>query len=734
MATASLTLQVQSQGVDSATNDLEDLENQANQTEIAVGQLETIQLRPSGISSTSDQFRNLENQANQTNTAVGQLETGSQRLSSSMRGLSGATSNLISFLPSLGTAFGLAAAGLLALLTNAGSFRSELVRLADLSNTSVPEFQRISSAFKTLNIDMDKTADILKDVNDKVGDFVLTGGGEFKTIFEKVIKPLGKTREELTKLGPEGILLLVAEGLETIGANGQETTFILEALANDATLLVPLLNDNGQALKEISLAIEEKGLLLTESEVEALRIANKQLSEIEVTVTNIFTKTKGVLAEFIFGTADFVGTLEEANTSLASVNAKIALLQKQSEEDFFSNNAEEIDELTLKMFGLQGAIIRLTAVREQERKEEERAARGVARRAEEVEKIRKTEQDKIEAKREAEEQKVLNELERFAAKQMREQEQKEKELALERGFARRRLELILALNETEREAIERIRTDRLESLEVDLEKELISLSDFRAAKIEIDKNADAAEAELDRKSRETKEKELKASFSRISGLVQSSNKKIIAINQVTAVANAVIDAASAETKEQVVRESLSAISGLIQSSNKELFRIGQAAALANAVVETASAVSKALSAAAPPLSFFLAAAAAAAGAAQFATIASASPPSTRQQGGQFQAGQQLLVGEQGPELVEFGAGGRIASAQETKKIAGDKPSAPEIIIINQTSEEIAQPDVNIDEEQRIIILIRNTVSSDIENPNSRVSKSLNRNTTTSRQF
>jgi len=304
MATASLTLQVQSQGVDSATNELQDLENQAGQTE----------------------------------TAVNQLDTGSQQLSSSMQGLSGATSNLVNFLPSLGTAFALAASGLLALLTNAGSFRSELVRLADLSNTSVPEFQKISSAFKTLNVDMDKTADILKDVNDKVGDFVLTGGGEFKTIFEKVIKPLGKTREELTKIGPGGILLLVAEGLEKIGANGQETTFVLEALANDATLLVPLLENNGEALREISLAIEEKGLLLTETEVEALREANKQLSEIEVTVGNIFTKTKGFLAAAFFpkettkSVEDLVNQLIRLDSSILQSEQKAGLLARNKTE------------------------------------------------------------------------------------------------------------------------------------------------------------------------------------------------------------------------------------------------------------------------------------------------------------------------------------------------------------------------------------------------------------------
>ncbi len=658
MATASLTLQVQSQGVDSATNELEDLENQAGQTE----------------------------------TAVNQLDTGSQQLASSMQGLSGATSNLINFLPSLGTAFALAGAGLLALLTNAGSFRSELVRLADLSNTSVPEFQKISSAFKTLNIDMDKAADILKDVNDKVGDFILTGGGEFAVIFEKVIKPLGKTREELTKIGPGGILLLVAEGLEKIGANGQETTFVLEALANDATLLVPLLENNGAALREISLAIEEKGLLLTEIEVEALRKANKQLSEMEVTVGNIFTKTKGFLAAAFFsGTTETVERLlrrfELLDAQIETSERKAGFLARNKTERLKVERAEVRAQIeVLILANIEESKIE----QEREKQAEERARIGTERRAAELAAVRKAEQDKIEAKREAEERKVANELDRFAAKQMRDQEKKEKELALEREFAQRRLELILSLNDSERDAIGRIRANRLKDLEVDLKKRLISSRDFTVARLEINKNAAIAEAELDKES--------------------------------------------AKTKTQQTEKVIAQITSLTQSGNRDLFRIGQAAALANAVVETASAVSKALAAAPPPVSFVLAAAAAAAGVAQIATIASASPPVERQQGGQFQAGQQLLVGEQGPELVEFGAGGRIASAQETRQIARDRPSTPEIIIINQTSEEITQPDVNVDEEQRIIILIRNTVSSDLENPNSRVSKSLNRNTTTSRQF
>lgn len=671
--TATLTARVESEGIDSATNELRRLENQADRTETATEQLE---------SGSEQLIRALGRQSETTNATT-----------RSMRGLGSATSNLLNFIPSLSTALTIAAAGVVALLTNIGSLRSELVRLADLSNTSVQEFQVLSSAFKTLNIDMDKTADILKDVNDKVGDFVLTGGGEFKTIFEKVIKPLGKTREELTKLGPGGILLLVAEGLEKIGANGQETTFILEALANDATLLVPLLKDNGQALKDISLAIEEKGLLLTENEVDALRRANKELSEMEVLVTNIFTKAKGFLAAAFFPEKN-VENVEELIQTILTLDAA-AIRSEQLGGLLGKNKAARLRIEAVKARARLEAII-FAGIQEdkieteRERKSVERIAIGDKRRANELEAVRQAEREKTIVKIEAEEQKLQAAIARDENERVRVELKAEQELTLERESAQVRLDLILSLNDTERDAIGRKRAERLTDLQKDLQKQLISHRDFQIAKSEINRNAEVAFAKLDEEA--------------------------------------------AKVKEQETEKLIGKITGLMQSGNKELFRIGQAAALANAVVETASAVSKALASAAPPLSFLLAAAAGIAGAAQVATIASASPPAERQQGGQFQAGQQLLVGEQGPELVEFGAGGRIASAQQTNRIAEGKAIVPEIIIINQTSENIAEPDVNIDEEQKIIILIRNTVSSDLENPNSRVSKSLSRSTTTARQF
>ena len=47
---------------------------------------------------------------------------------------------------------------------------NELTRMAQVANTSPAELQRMAAATRTVGIDADKLSDILKDVNDRIGD------------------------------------------------------------------------------------------------------------------------------------------------------------------------------------------------------------------------------------------------------------------------------------------------------------------------------------------------------------------------------------------------------------------------------------------------------------------------------------------------------------------------------------------------------------------------------------
>jgi len=174
------------------------------------------------------------------------------------------------------------------------------------------------------------------------------------------------------------------------------------------------------------------------------------------------------------------------------------------------------------------------------------------------------------------------------------------------------------------------------------------------------------------------------------------------------------------SREDAIKGGLGNISTLMASSNSELFRIGQAAALANAGINIAEGITEALSFG-PILGPALAGAVAVAGGVQIAAIVGQSPPSARQQGGQFGRGQDLLVGEKGPELVRFNSGGRISNTNETSAMMNGN-NAPTVIINNNAPNTVATADTMDD--GRVVVIVRETLNREIHNPNSQFNKGI----------
>ena len=58
---------------------------------------------------------------------------------------------------------------------------AELDRFARLSGTTAEEFQKVAYASARFGVEQEKLADILKDTNDKFGDFFQTGAGPLYT-------------------------------------------------------------------------------------------------------------------------------------------------------------------------------------------------------------------------------------------------------------------------------------------------------------------------------------------------------------------------------------------------------------------------------------------------------------------------------------------------------------------------------------------------------------------------
>ena len=148
---------------------------------------------------------------------------------------------------------------------------AQMARMAELSGATAEEFQRWAYASRTVGIEQDKLGDIFKDVQDKIGDFLQTGGGPMADFFENIAPKVGVTAEQFRNLsGPEALQLYVSS-LDKANLSQSEMTFYMEAIANDATLLLPLLRNNAAGLKDLAAEAEELGLVLsTEAAAAAL--------------------------------------------------------------------------------------------------------------------------------------------------------------------------------------------------------------------------------------------------------------------------------------------------------------------------------------------------------------------------------------------------------------------------------------------------------------------------------
>ena len=169
-----------------------------------------------------------------------------------------------------------AAGAMVALVKNQADATRSTRNYADALGVSVEQMSRYEYAFSTVGIESEKTGDILKDVAEKIGDAYRNNAGEAKEALES----LGISIAAINQLAPDQQLLVIADALEEVGTQGEKVQ-ILEALANDASKLIPLLDDNARGLKELGEEADKTGRTLTVMEAEALQKADLALKKLD---------------------------------------------------------------------------------------------------------------------------------------------------------------------------------------------------------------------------------------------------------------------------------------------------------------------------------------------------------------------------------------------------------------------------------------------------------------------
>lgn len=248
------------------------------------------------------------------------LETPLERLERRMGAFSGRLQSMGErILPFSAAAAGILAGGTLAVRGQMErAFNLETAtRAAGMDPTNEDDLRRFQefafAAQAALGFQADKTGDVLKDVNDKFGDFIETGAGPLVDFFEKVAPKIGLVDpEKLASFGDnqdarlqymqqaaqefvdgKDSLTLMTEyvaALQQAGLGQQEIAFYMEAIASDSVLYYGILKDSAAELRRLSEAASETGGIMSTEDLETMKRAREQIELVKLSLAGLVLK------------------------------------------------------------------------------------------------------------------------------------------------------------------------------------------------------------------------------------------------------------------------------------------------------------------------------------------------------------------------------------------------------------------------------------------------------------
>jgi len=152
---------------------------------------------------------------------------------------------------------------------------TETDRWAKSLGLSTTELQKWQYAASKAGVEGDKIADIFKDLNDKIGDAVLNKSGEAA----QALDTLGLSAKKLQNLSPDKQLLAISGAMA--GMNTAQKTTIYEALGNDLSKLIPLLDNGAAGFQKLAKQAADSGIALPQDDIDKMLKFNLIIQDIE---------------------------------------------------------------------------------------------------------------------------------------------------------------------------------------------------------------------------------------------------------------------------------------------------------------------------------------------------------------------------------------------------------------------------------------------------------------------
>ncbi len=199
----------------------------------------------------------------------------------------------------------------------------EMANAAKVAGEGFAEFQKQAFAAKSVGIEVSELADIFKDVRERVGEFVVTGGGPLQDAFAALGGKVKLTVGELRGLSGKDALQLIVARMQEAKLSTEEMSFVLESLGSNSTALLPMLLNNAAAMDTLG----EKANIISEDDQKKLDAYLTSQSDLSTATEKLTIALLGSglldgITSMVEKFAEFTSNLAETNPNL--LNAGLA--------------------------------------------------------------------------------------------------------------------------------------------------------------------------------------------------------------------------------------------------------------------------------------------------------------------------------------------------------------------------------------------------------------------------
>ncbi|AGN51394.1 tail tape measure protein [Vibrio phage jenny 12G5] len=254
----------------------------------------------------------------------------SNNLSVSMKGLATTTAGVTAGMVAAGAAVAATTIAIAAQVVATDNLRR-------VSGLSIDQFEASAFAAQQYGLGVEQLGDAFKDTSERIGDFIATGGGPLQDFADVMGYTADQTlafAREVEGLSGKDVLVRMVSELENAGASTEEMSFALEGMASDLTLLLPLLQNGGKEFDRLTQAMGAVTVPLDQEDIDTFRDLNEAVGLVTGAMGSLLNEAVLPLVqpmtELAEATAFFIASLNEGTE--AQLTSELVDLTERSRE------------------------------------------------------------------------------------------------------------------------------------------------------------------------------------------------------------------------------------------------------------------------------------------------------------------------------------------------------------------------------------------------------------------